>query len=809
MEQPNGWFKELMIRRVPQFVGLYIAATWMTIEIGEWISGRLGWPDQVVFYVFILMVALLPSVGVLAWNHGAPGRDESPRYEKWFLPVNTLVGLIFLFALVGLGPFGPSSGIGEAQGATVERVVVDETGREQTFTVAREGFHTRAASFFWSHEGDGSPTWENYAIAWLLAVDLGRDPLLSVSTPWEQGSVERLQAAGYEHAVREPVSLALQIARDDGAGMLIRGRYEQGATGYRLHATVVEVDTGILVAEREASGGRLVDAVAQLADRIGPDLYGNVTRDPNAFVDIQLSDATTSSPEALERLVNAVNTIAFEKDFAVAAHRAREAIDLDPQFALAYVWLQRILRFGGDMDAAADAIEGALALDYKLDSTTLFALKASLYAVRGELDKAIRVHEMWAEVHPESLEALLSLAKVKAAIGELDAARVALEKARTVDPDNAEIDRQSANVMEASGNSAGAAEMLDSYLQAEPDDSAAWLQLGQIYFRAGNSESARNALERAAILAGSDFEAQLELARLEAYNGDLQAAIDTAGGLIADRAVASERASASLAQATFLFLAGRLEEALAVLEAQNAEIRRSLSPLAYPQMIANMKSMILLARGRYQATAEMLDTMESELVAPVDAIMDIYRMSLHEQTGNLAGAQASLQRLRFFRDEFAFPGRDAILSLVQARMAVLQGNPEASVELMRGALESNRQSIRALNFETVHTLEFALVRYLRSTGRLDDARALLVAMLERHPNQAEARLELAEIEYESGRAELSRQHLDLVLEQWSGADQDYLAYRRARDLAEKLSSQRVSTSPDSMHRGVVVDQPVD
>lgn len=788
MRRTDGWFKQLMVRRVPQFVGLYIAATWMTIEIGEWVSGRLGWPDQVVFYVFILMVALLPSVGVLAWNHGAPGRDESPRYEKWFLPVNTLVGFIFLFALVGLGPIGPSSGIGEAQGATVERVFVDETGEEQTFRVAREGFHTRAASFFWSREDDGPPAWENYAIAWLLAVDLGRDPLLSVGTPWEQGSVERLQAAGYEHAVGEPVSLALQIARDDGAGMLIRGRYEQGENGYRLHATVVEVDTGLVVAEREASGEGLVETVAQLADRIGPDLYGNVARAPNAFVDIQLADAATASPEALERLVEAVNAIAFEKDFSAAVHRAREAIDIDPQFALAYVWLQRFLRSGGDLDASAVAIEGALALDYKLDSSTLFALKANLYAVQGQLDKAIRVHEMWAEVHPESLEALLSLAKMKAAIGQLDAARAALEKARRVDPDNAEIDRQSANVMEASGNSAGAVEMLDIYLEAEPNDSAAWLQLGQIHFRAGHAESARNALERAVILAGNDFEAQLELARLEAYNGDVQAAIDMAGGLIADRAVASERASAALSQASFLSLAGRLEQALAVLDAQNAEIRQSMAPLAYPQMMANMKSMILIALGRYEAAAEMLNTMELELVAPVDAVIDIYRMSLHEQTGNLSGAQASMQRLRFFRDEFAFPGRDAILSLAQARMAALQDNPEESVELIRAALASNRQSIRALNFETVHVLEFALVRYLRSTDRLAEARGLLAAMLERHPNQAEARLELAEIEYESGRRDLSRLHLDLVLEQWSGADQEYVAYRRARDLDETLSS---------------------
>ena len=122
MSTEQSFLKKLLNRRVPQIVGLYIAATWMTVEIGEWVTEQLGLSASLVFYLFVVMVALLPAVAVIAWNHGAPGRDQWKRSEQLFLSANAALAVVLLLVVIELSPVG---NIAEAQGATIERVLID------------------------------------------------------------------------------------------------------------------------------------------------------------------------------------------------------------------------------------------------------------------------------------------------------------------------------------------------------------------------------------------------------------------------------------------------------------------------------------------------------------------------------------------------------------------------------------------------------------------------------------------------------------------------------------------------------------
>ena len=786
MSTDQSFLKKLLNRRVPQIVGLYIAATWMTVEIGEWVTEQLGLSASLVFYLFIVMAALLPAVAVLAWNHGAPGRDQWKRGEQFFLSANAVLAVVLLLVVIELSPVG---NIAEAQGATIERVLIDETGQEQVFQVAREGFHKRIVSFFWSAASAGQAEgahWESYAIPWLISVDLNRDPLLSVDTPYNHRISEPLIEAGFAGAVGEPLPLALQLARDARAEFLIRGEFESGDSGYRLTAYIHSVGSGRLTAEHIVEGATLIEAVDRLGEQINPDLIGDIERDPDAYVSISLADAASSSPEAMRALIEGLNHWRFENDYPAAIASLEAALQIDPEFAQTYVWLHMLQRMNGDLNASSTSIQNALRLDYKLDSETLFTLKANGYAVEGDMDKAIRVLEMWTQVHPESEQAWLALAQNLLHEGDPENAKAALLEAQTIDPENTSIYRLLANAEELSGNFERATQLMDDYLDAHPEDQGSWISLANMHLRSGQFDQARTAFEQA-LFAGSDsFSAELGLIRVETYGGDIEQALNLLEQAIAKTTVGSEQAQLIFDKTLLLAQAGRPQAALDVLEQQDQILSQALPPLVYQINIAELKSGFYIMQGRYASALAVLEAIEAEMTPPINRLISLSRVHVYEHMNEPELLQQAFDSAMEFFNNFDFPGREQLTQQAQARLYVLQGRTAEAAELVQTALEQiNRSSISA-NRLFIDQLQFALAEYRFTEGRLEQARTAVSSLLNVNRNHGHAQLLLAKIEQAAGQEERAAQVLEALLRQWQNAEPEYQIYQEALALAETL-----------------------
>ena len=786
MSTEQSFLKKLLNRRVPQIVGLYIAATWMTVEIGEWVTEQLGLSASLVFYLFVVMVALLPAVAVIAWNHGAPGRDQWKRSEQLFLSANAALAVVLLLVVIELSPVG---NIAEAQGATIERVLIDETGEEQVFQVAREGFHKRIVSFFWSAthtETSEDEQWESYAIPWLISLDLNRDPLLSVDTPYNHRISSQLIEAGFTGAVGEPLPLALQLARDARAEFLIRGEFERAASGYRLTAYIHSVGSGRLVAEHIVERATLVEAVDELSDQINPDLIGDIERDPDAYVTIGLADAASSSPEALRILIEGLNRWRFENDYPAAISSLEAALQIDPELAQAYVWLHMLQRLNGDLNASSASIQNALRLDYKLDSETLFTLKANGYAVEGDMDKAIRVLEMWTQVHPESEQAWLALAQNLLHQGDLENAKAALLEAQTIDPENTSIYRLLANAEELSGNIERATQLMDDYLDANPEDQDGWISLANMHLRSGQFDQARTAYEQA-LFAGSDsFGAELGLIRVEKFGGDLEQALRMLEQAIEKTTVGSAQAQLIFDKTLVLAQTGRPQAALDLLDQQDQILRQALPPLMYQVNISELKSNFYLMQGRYELALAVLEEIEAEMTPPINQLMALSRVHVYERMNEVELAQQAFDLTMEFFNNFDFPGREELTQQAQARLYALQGRPAEAVELIQTALEQINRSSLSANSLFIEQLQFALAEYQFADGQLDQARTAVESLLNINQNHGNAQFLLAKIEQAAGQPERAAEVLEALLEQWRNAEPEYQIYQEALALAETL-----------------------
>ena len=88
---------EILKRRIPQILGSYLFAGSSLILFIDWLVARYAFPEYYVTLVLFGIVSILPSVVILAYFHGAPGKDEWTKIEKIGLPINIIfIGLVVI-----------------------------------------------------------------------------------------------------------------------------------------------------------------------------------------------------------------------------------------------------------------------------------------------------------------------------------------------------------------------------------------------------------------------------------------------------------------------------------------------------------------------------------------------------------------------------------------------------------------------------------------------------------------------------------------------------------------------------------------
>lgn len=787
MSESESFARQLMRRRVPQIVGAYIAALWLAVEMGGWMTEQLGLPSAYSFYLFVLFIACLPSVILLAWRHGQPGPDTWGRLEKVAVPGNLLLALGLLVVVVQLNPPIAESEPVRMQAAVVERTLVDEDGQAQVFQVVREGYGVSILTLFWPTSGDAGaePAWESYAAPWLLGVDLAQDPLITGGVGLDRSLIERLASAGFEDGLGEPLPLALNIAADSGADFLIRGEFERSSVGYLLRAELYAVANGRLLDSVQAEAPTLIDAADQLGDRLSERLVGDLDRGSAAFRPVSLEERTTRNPQALEPFINGLKALMFESDFEAAVDGLQSAVDLDPSFAQGWAWLQQVHRSAGNMAAASAATEQALAHDYKLDTELRFILRANQYAIGGDIDRAVRVIRMWTEVEPHSLRAWVALTRNLLIIGEIDEAREANIRAQAIDPDRASLDRTRADIEELAGNLELASDVLLEYLDAEPQDDTAWISLGNIRERAGDIDGAREAYERAGFVASSGFRSSERVLRLEARAGDSERALRGYRQALEQPLQPTEEATLAREFVNLLGNLGRMQEALTVIDDHEIAIGQTLAPMARTLTLTGLRAGVLTSLGRLEETLALIEQGEQQISAQFAPLFAHARIPVFAQTGDVAAAERALERLRELIENFAMPGQDALLQSAAARVLAMQEDYDGALARLDEAWELIEGTSLSLASEITDLMTIQNAEYRIEQGQASEALVIVEELLRIYPNSSQAQLLRARALHDLERTQEARAQLQAVLSLLADADPEHQLLIESIDLAER------------------------
>jgi serine/threonine protein kinase/tetratricopeptide (TPR) repeat protein len=312
-----------------------------------------------------------PQPASAAFASAAPAvSDLAPKTFPWKL----LAGLVILAGLVGAGFYFRSH--------QTPKLTDKDTIALADFT------NTTGDSVF-----DG-------ALRQALSAQLEQSPFLNLLS--DERIAQTLALMAQPKETRLTHDLAREVCQRTASAAALNGSIAQVGTRYLLTLKAVNCSNGETLASTTAQAddkNHVLDAVGEMASAMRGKLG-------ESLASVQKYDAppenvTTPSLEALQAYSLGYKAQVVKNDYAAAITFFQRAIDLDPNFAMAYARMGANYFNLNQTVRASESIRKAFELRERVSEREKFYI-ASHYGhfVTGNLEEARKAYELWAQTYP-------------------------------------------------------------------------------------------------------------------------------------------------------------------------------------------------------------------------------------------------------------------------------------------------------------------------------------------------------------------------------------------------------------------------
>jgi DNA-binding winged helix-turn-helix (wHTH) protein/tetratricopeptide (TPR) repeat protein len=232
-----------------------------------------------------------------------------------------------------------------------------------------------------------------------LRVQLEQSPFLNILS--DEQVDEQLKLMARSAGERLTPELARDLCQRVGSKAVLNGTIKSLGTHYVIGLSALNCHTGVgLASEQTETDSRehvlksLGEAARKMREKLGESLA------TTQKYDAPIEQATTTSLEALQvyslglktgRLQGAPAAIPFYK----------RAVELDPQFAMAYGRLSTAYDMGGNVDLKDETLRKAYDLRNRASERERLYLESHYFhSLTGDLEKAAQVYELWKQIYP-------------------------------------------------------------------------------------------------------------------------------------------------------------------------------------------------------------------------------------------------------------------------------------------------------------------------------------------------------------------------------------------------------------------------
>ena len=418
----RNFLAELRRRNVSKVAVAYAVVAWLLIQAASILFPTFEAPSWVM-KVFVAVVALgFPIALILAWafeltpeglKRTDAGESLPPRKrsQAWIYVV--LVGAAVSVGLFFLGRYtGPNRPVAVAESSAKSIAVLPFTSLSED----------KANAYF----ADG----------------IQDEILTRLSKIAELKVISRTSTQQFQS---KPGNIA-EIAKQLGVAHILEGSVQKVADSVRVNVQLIKAE-GDSHLWAETYDRKLLDVFAvesEVAERIAASLEAKLTgREKQA-----LAHVPTRNPEAYDAYLRGLALDTAQSDEEVEESRKffRRAVELDPQFALAWAYLanrEAWKYFAGhrtpeQMTVAQQAAETAIKLQPEA-SESHAAVGSFYYYCPQDFERALAEFTRARELSPSSANAIMMTAMVKRRQGKLSESIQLNLEAAAVDPRNADI----------------------------------------------------------------------------------------------------------------------------------------------------------------------------------------------------------------------------------------------------------------------------------------------------------------------------------------------------------------------------------
>jgi serine/threonine protein kinase/Flp pilus assembly protein TadD len=272
------------------------------------------------------------------------------------------------------------------------------------------------------------------ALKQALAVDLEQSPFLNVLS--DRKMSETLRLMGRQPNERVTRELAQEICLRTGSKAVLAGSISRLGSQYMVGLGAVNCGNGDTLAKEQATASRKEDvakALGTITSSVRTKLGESLASVQKFNVPIE---ATTSSLEALKTFSMGVTT-QREKGDAEAIPFLRRAIELDPNFAVAYVSLGVAYANLSQPSLSAVNLKKAYELRARVSEKERLRISANYYAlVTGELEKEAQTYQLWIQSYPNDPIPHGNLGYNFNTLGQYDKSLAETQEAQRLEPNN-------------------------------------------------------------------------------------------------------------------------------------------------------------------------------------------------------------------------------------------------------------------------------------------------------------------------------------------------------------------------------------
>ncbi|MCK4407486.1 MAG: tetratricopeptide repeat protein, partial [Bacteroidales bacterium] len=755
-------FKDLWERRVIQFFAGYLMSSWIIIQVVSFFVSRYLLSPYLIDFTWVIFLSLIPTVLLLTYFHGKPGRNKWTKVERIGLPVNflfTILLLFFIFKGKDLGAATTAVTIENEQGEKIERIIV------------KSEFRKKIAIFFFENEtNDSTLNWLQYAISIMIDYDLSQDVFINTKSSFN--FFNKLKEFGFPKGVGLPFTLEKKIANYYHLNYFLTGSFTKQKNDYSIKVFLYETKTGKLLSENIFTGTDIFNLIDELTIQLKKDL-----EIPESHLeevnDLPLSEIFTNSFPALKNFTKGNSLIVIDNNWSKGTEYVEKAIKEDAGFMLAYLTLAEIYFSNNQVKKAEESLQVVMQKKnlYKLPERLQFLTKYFYYAITLEPEKAFAIVKMWVELFPDDIQGHTTLASVYINKNQIKEAISQIELILKIDPEQYDYLITIGNLYVKMAEYDKALDYYRQYEKQFPKDYKSYRNIGYLYFAKGDYEQAKYYYEKALLIEIEKVSLLLNLARLEMQLGNFTEALDQNLKALKKCKTSMDSSKVYGSLESYYEFRGQMNESVKYMELKFKEMEKYASPKNI--LVSKVFDIDKYTKANKDNKAfKMLKEIEEQFDAPIDKVVYFGHLLVYLELEDIDNARKAIIEAEKIIKGFGEESLRVLIIYGQARIYEMEEEYEKAINSYLKALE-----LQPTGFH----INMFIGRCYRKLNKLRKAKEYLLIALKDSPYNPENNYELALLYLDMGDTQKAMEYLKVANDIWKDADPEYKPAQKAKE----------------------------